>query len=235
LAQPPEAERKAPLPEPVEGRTPAPSETPSSERRNGRHLVFETPWFQVEAVPDRDGSMERPYYRLISGEGVIALPMTDAGELVLVEQYRPTLGAVTVEFPAGGREPHESECQAAARETWEETGYLCDFWVPLAPGRMFLNRTDHRDYFVLGLGARPDPAWRADHAEVTAPHLLSRERFLERVRADMFEHTAALAAFTIAEAKLGLHLLTDPVGHIRARLVTKGQRVELPPVAESVG
>lgn len=223
------AERREPHPELVEGRTTTPAEAPAAGHRR---IVFATPWFQVEAVPDRHGSMERPYYRLVSGEGVVALPMTDAGELVLVQQYRPTLGAVTVEFPAGGREPDESECQAAARETWEETGYACDFWVPIAPGRMFLNRTDHRDYFVLGLGARRDPAWCAHHDEATEPYLLTRERFLERIRADMFEHTAALAAFTLAEAKFDIRLLTDSIGHLRARLVSSGQRVELLQSAE---
>lgn len=224
MAQVPVAERKRPLPELAEGGTTARSETPSSPWGS---IVFETPWFRVEAVPDRDGSMERPYYRLISGEGVVALPITDAGEVVLVQQYRPALGATTVEFPAGGREPHETECQAAARETWEETGYLCDFWVPLAPGRMFLNRTDHRDYFVLGLGARRDAAWRAHHDEATEPYLLTRERFVERVRADMFEHTAALAAFTLAEVKFDVRLLTDPMPKLREALAPLGQRIQL--------
>lgn len=195
-------------------------------RRIGRHTVFETPWFSIEAVPDRHGSMERPYYRLVGEEGVVALPLTDAGEFVLVQQYRPTLGATTLEFPAGGRETHEGECQAGARETYEETGYVCDFWVPLAPGRMFLNRSDHRDYFVLGLGARRDPAWQPSADEKTEPCLLGRERLAERVRGDMFEHTAALAAFTMLEIKHGLSLLRDPVDRLRACLEPFGQSID---------
>lgn len=185
--------------------------------------VFRTPWFAIEAVPDRDGSMDPPYYRLVCGDGVVALPMTDHGELLLVEQYRPTLCATTLEFPAGEREADETECLAAARETWEETGYVCDFWVPLAPGRMLLNRTDHRDFFVLGIGARKGENWQRH--EATDPVLMSRERFAERVRADMFEHTAALSAIALAEIKLGLRLLADPVERLREALEPRAVRI----------
>lgn len=195
----------------------------TASRRPPGRTVFETPWFSVEAVPDRDGSMDPPYYRLVSGEGVAAFPVTDQGEFVLVEQYRPTLGATTLEFPAGERESNETECFAAARETYEETGYLCDFWVPIAPCRMMLNRTDHRDYFVIGFGARQDPDWRQH--EATEPKLLSRPRFIERTRADMFEHTSALAAISLLEIKFGLRMLTDPVDQMRDALAPHGQIV----------
>lgn len=186
--------------------------------------VFETPFFSIEAVPDRHGSVDPPYYRVVCGEGVVVLPLTDSGEFVMVEQYRPTLGATTLEFPAGGREPHEGECLTAARETHEETGYVCDFWVPIAPCRMLLNRTDHRDYFVLGLGARPDPAWRPS-SEGTLPILLTRDRLLERARTDMFEHTVALAAFTLLDIKYGLRLFSDPIATIRTVLSPHGRTI----------
>ena len=60
--------------------------------------------------------------------GIIALvPITDDGKLVLVEQYRPPVGANVVELPAGlagdGRHNHETLEEAARRELMEETGY----------------------------------------------------------------------------------------------------------------
>ncbi|MEZ5666631.1 MAG: NUDIX hydrolase [Alphaproteobacteria bacterium] len=188
-------------------------------------IAFSTPWFSIEAVPDRDGSMDPPYYRLVCGDGVVALPMTADGELVLVEQYRPTLRATTLEFPAGEREAHETEQMAAARETFEETGHVCDFWVSVAPGRMLLNRTDHRDFFVLGIGARRVPGWEPH--EATRPMLLSRARFVERVRTDMFEHTAALSALALLEMKFGVRLLVDDPDATRARLAGAGVAVTL--------
>lgn len=54
--------------------------------------------------------------------------ITDAGELVLIEQPRPALGGVAVELPAGlvgdtPGEEHEDMAVAAGRELLEETGF----------------------------------------------------------------------------------------------------------------
>lgn len=56
--------------------------------------------------------------------GVVAV--TDAGELLLVEQFRPPVGARCVELPAGlvgDIDSSESVETSAARELEEETGY----------------------------------------------------------------------------------------------------------------
>lgn len=57
----------------------------------------------------------------------VIIPMTDAGELVLVEQYRIPVQGRTVELPAGlvgdGADPDEPLEPAARRELLEETGY----------------------------------------------------------------------------------------------------------------
>lgn len=61
----------------------------------------------------------------------VILALTDAGEVVLVEQYRPPLGRVCIELPAGlvgdetaGEDPFES----ARRELLEETGFEARKW-----------------------------------------------------------------------------------------------------------
>lgn len=63
----------------------------------------------------------------ISGVTLI-VPVTDDGQVVLVEQPRVPLGKKVIEFPAGlaGDVPgteHESLAEAARRELIEETGY----------------------------------------------------------------------------------------------------------------
>jgi len=61
--------------------------------------------------------------------GVVAvLALTAKDELLLVEQYRPPVGALVIELPAGlvGDEPdseHEAPIGAAKRELLEETGF----------------------------------------------------------------------------------------------------------------
>jgi ADP-ribose pyrophosphatase len=58
---------------------------------------------------------------------VVLVPITDAGELVLVEQYRTPVESRVLELPAGlvgdTGNPHEDFETAARRELIEETGY----------------------------------------------------------------------------------------------------------------
>ncbi len=61
-----------------------------------------------------------------SGGAAFMIATTDADELVLVEQFRPPVGAVVIELPAGimgDEHPDETTEQAACRELEEETGF----------------------------------------------------------------------------------------------------------------
>lgn len=64
----------------------------------------------------------------------VMLALTDAREVVLVEQYRVPLGCRTIEFPAGlvgDYAADESFADSAARELLEETGFSAATWQDL--------------------------------------------------------------------------------------------------------
>lgn len=75
-------------------------------------------------------------------QAAVVLAVTDAREVVLVEQYRPPLGANALELPAGliGDETAgEAALASARRELLEETGFVAARWQALgefasAPG-----------------------------------------------------------------------------------------------------
>lgn len=56
-------------------------------------------------------------------DAVVIIPRTEAGEYILVQQYRAAVKNNTLEFPAGGIEADEYPEHAAYRELAEETGY----------------------------------------------------------------------------------------------------------------
>lgn len=59
-------------------------------------------------------------------EAVAVVALTRDGDVVLVEQYRPTFGEACVECPAGGVREGESFAAAARRELREETGHAVE-------------------------------------------------------------------------------------------------------------
>jgi ADP-ribose pyrophosphatase len=55
---------------------------------------------------------------------VVIVPVTDAGEIMLVRQYRPAIGRWAWELPAGTLKDGEEPQRAAARECHEEVGLV---------------------------------------------------------------------------------------------------------------
>lgn len=72
-------------------------------------------------------------YRPRGPRAMFVLPVTAAGEAVLIRQYRYPLQATIWEVVAGGVERGEELLTAAARELAEEVGGTAAEWVPL-PG-----------------------------------------------------------------------------------------------------
>lgn len=89
-------------------------------------VVFETPFFQVRALEGYGPAGDLPYYCVELPDYVTVLATTEAGEYLLVRQYRPTQGENTLEMPAGIVDPGEAPETSARRELEEETGYTAD-------------------------------------------------------------------------------------------------------------
>src|SRR5688572_23925947 len=62
---------------------------------------------------------------------VVLLPITDAGEIVLVKQYRHAIGRWAWELPAGSLKKGEEPRSAALRECQEEIGLIPTTLEPL--------------------------------------------------------------------------------------------------------
>jgi ADP-ribose pyrophosphatase len=87
---------------------------------------------------------------------VVLVPVTDAGEIVLVEQYRKPVAAAVIELPAGLVGDHansgESILDAARRELEEETGYAAARMEELMVCPSSAGMSDEVLHFVLATG-----------------------------------------------------------------------------------
>lgn len=77
-----------------------------------------------EVMLENHKTAEREIIRHQGGVGVI--PITDAGEVILVKQFRKPFECETLEIPAGKKEKDEEPMLCAARELMEETGIIAD-------------------------------------------------------------------------------------------------------------
>jgi ADP-ribose pyrophosphatase len=188
--------------------------------------VFQTRWFGIVAIDpgtETSGTTD-PYYCLDRPDGVIAFVLDRQGAVVLVEQYRPPLGRVTLEMPAGSLDDGEAFDQAVVREVLEETGLACDVWYEIAPCRSALHRENAVDRFYVGLGAhRVEGYQRTERGKVRH---LPRLEFLALVKSCKFDQTAALGGLYVAEKLLGFDLLTVDLESIQAKLAGIGSKRE---------
>jgi ADP-ribose pyrophosphatase len=86
---------------------------------------------RLESVPLGDGrTAQREIVEHAPGAAVVAVD--EAGQVLLVRQHRPAVGASVLELPAGLVDPGETPLECARRELAEETGYAAADVVPLA-------------------------------------------------------------------------------------------------------
>ncbi len=98
-------------------------------------LVFDHRWYRVrqDRVQLANGQVVDDYFVSVRPDVAMVLPVTAAGEVVMVWQYRHGAGEILLELPAGTFDPQQEAAEVAARrELQEETGYVAEQLEPLA-------------------------------------------------------------------------------------------------------
>ncbi|HEY9285811.1 MAG TPA: NUDIX hydrolase [Pyrinomonadaceae bacterium] len=146
------------------------------------------------AVNPRGGG-EHGFYVVEAPDWVNVIPLTEAGEVVMIEQYRHGAGEVTLEVPGGMVDEGETPAAAAARELLEETGYEAAEMIALGRTRPNPAIQDNWQHAFLTRGARfrREPAF--DATEHCAVRLLPLADIPALIAAGVITHSLVIVAF----------------------------------------
>jgi ADP-ribose pyrophosphatase len=107
---------------------------------------------------------------------VVLVPVTAAGEIVLVEQFRKPVGSKVIELPAGlvgdNADPDESILDAAGRELEEETGYSASSLEVLMMCPSSAGMSDEIVSFVMASGLERTGPGGGDESEDIEVHVI---------------------------------------------------------------
>lgn len=139
----------------------------------------------------------RTTFTIVEHPGAVAIvPVHDNGDVVLLKQFRPTIGMDLYEIPAGTIEKGEAPLATAKREIIEETGFKAKQWTKVsefysAPG--FCTELMHL-YVARGLSpAKAD----GDEDEILKPVRMSVDAALKMIKAGKIRDAKTIAGLLI--------------------------------------
>lgn len=171
-----------------------------------KKLELKTEWFSVESesVSRIKSSGEKPFYRFIIPNGVMILALRKDGKIILIKQYRHSVGSYTLELPAGQIDKNESPRKAAIRELYEETGYVCKKINFLGVGAPWIDRAKCNLYLYYGQEAVRKKSAKPEKDIKVVP--VSVEGFRRLAINGNFQQLQSYAAVFLAKWKFGLEI-----------------------------
>lgn len=149
-----------------------------------------------------DSEQLHSFYVLHPHNWINVIPVTAAGEVVMVEQYRHGIGHVTLEIPGGMVDATDfSPVDAAVRELLEETGYVSDDWVSL--GRIHPNPAIQSNvcdtYLARNARQIEQPSFDGTGTEMINLRLVPLEQIPELLKAGVITHALVIVAFHLLQ------------------------------------
>ena len=173
----------------------------------GSRIVHRDRWISLRAddcVSD-EGVEFAPWYVIEQRDWVQVVAVTDANEVVLIEQYRHGRGIVSLELPTGVLESREEAPVAAGqRELAEETGFTARDWRLLASIPVNPANHDNLTHILLATGAALTRVPANDPHERVRAHLRPAAEVVLLARSGAITQSMHIAGLALGLTELGL-------------------------------
>lgn len=179
-------------------------------------MIFSTDFFEIEEIDSGEESNPKPYYRLVGPDSSIACIFDLQSRVLLVKQFRPTLGEYTLEFPAGAIDSGEDAIVAAHRETLEETGFAVDLASLGTWYHLLINRTNIRMYLFCGRTTKETPPIPPEPGVELV--WLSRAELLTYSLDGRYKQLGGLGLLQVMSGVVGMDIWTCPNDKLQTAL-----------------
>ena len=173
----------------------------------GSQTLISDRWInlRVDHCRTPQGTAISPYYVLDYPDWVVVVALTEARELVMVEQYRHAAGRVLLELPAGSCEREDPDIEASARrELLEETGYEAGRWRLVSSLYANPATQTNRLHIFLAEGAYKVGEQQLDRGEEgMAVHLRPLDTILPELASGVIGQALHVSALLLALAPQG--------------------------------
>ena len=173
-----------------------------------KEILYTCPIFEIGGRTCRSPDNEsRTFTVLDTLDWAIVIPVLDTEkgrEFVMVRQWRPGSGSLSLEFPGGVFRKNENSTQAALRELKEETGYTAEKITGLGalnPNPAIMSNTVH---FFLAAGLTDTKVRELDEDEYIQVEKVPFDEVFENMGNPPYIHALMGAALALYLKKTGV-------------------------------
>lgn len=170
------------------------------------HPVISTRWLRVvrQQVQTSGGQVVDDYYVARKADFVMVVAITEAGEILLVREWKQGVKAYVWNLPVGGVEEGESPRKTIERELLEETGYTATGYQLLGNHwHVSSSWLEDRAYLFYAVGARRAGEPKVEGTEDIEVVLVSFEKAVEMVHNGQITDPYTALAILWAKEEIG--------------------------------